>query len=312
MINRKLAVTIGNPNGVGPEVLSKAFKKLNKEELSDIILIGERDTVSFYFKDFKDLNFINISPDKKDGIFQFKPGERSLSSGYLSYKFIEKAVELAKNKEVGGIVTAPISKELIVNAGITGFIDHTSFLADEFHAEHFNMLFYSEDLKVLLVTIHIPLDKVSQAITRENVESSIQNAMQFLRKYKEKDFRIAVCGINPHAGENGLMGNDDKTKILPVVEKYQKEGYCVEGPLPADSVFYKAGRGEYDIVIAMYHDQGLAPFKLLHFMDGVNVTLGLPVVRTSPDHGTAFDIAGRGVADESSMLNAIRLAEKLL
>ena len=311
MTDRRLAVTLGNPNGIGPEVLSKAFKKLSEEELSDICLIGERESVNYYFKEMKFFKFIEIIPDKSLP-FQFRPGEKSLSSGYMSYKFIEKAVEMAGNSEVKGIVTAPISKELIVKSGIKGFIDHTTFLAEKFRTKNFNMFFYSEDIKVILVTIHIPLEKVSEAVTLEKVESSIQNAIIFLRRFKEKDFRIAVCGINPHAGENGLLGMEDELKVSPAVQKFQKEGYCVEGPLPADSVFYKASRGEYDIVIAMYHDQGLAPFKLLHFMDGVNVTLGLPVIRTSPDHGTAFDIAGKGIADESSMLNAIRLAEKLL
>lgn len=312
MINKKIAITIGNPNGIGPEICVKALKHLSADEHKTIKVIGNKEAIDFYFKELLHLDFCIISSIGYQNQFRLNPGEKSAASGHLSYLFLEKSLQMAKQNQIEGIVTAPVSKELIVKSGYTDFIDHTTYLAKSFNINHYNMMFYSGDLKVVLATIHIPLKRVSKYLTQEKVESAIRNAVYFSQKTIGEDFRIAVCGLNPHAGENGLIGNEDTKIIQPVIEKYQKKHIQVFGPLPADSAFYKAYHKEFHIVIAMYHDQGLAPFKLLHFMDGVNLTLGLPIVRTSPDHGTAFDIAGKGIADETSMLNAIRLAQKLI
>lgn len=308
---KPVAVTIGNPNGVGPEVCAKAIGKLSAEEQQRLILIGDRETFHHYFKGFDPSGFIQVDGDSP-GNFHFRPGEKSLESGRLSYLFIQKAVELAKAGNISSLVTAPISKELIVKSGVEGFMDHTTFLAKEFNSQKYNMLFYSSDIKVILATIHVPLNQVSFSLTTESVYNTISNAADFLRVINSGGSRIAVCGLNPHAGENGLLGSEDEAIIRPAVERFSNKGIQVTGPLPADTVFYKAYHKEFDMVVAMYHDQGLAPFKMLHFNDGVNVTLGLPIVRTSPDHGTAFDIAGKGLADEGSMLCAIRLAFQLL
>jgi len=220
---------------------------------------------------------------------------------------------MAGKGEIDAVVTAPVSKELIVKSGISGFVDQTTYFAGRFGVKNYNMLFYSGTMKVLLVTIHIPVSEVSSSLTAERMAIAIENSVRFcLSEYGDKRFfRIAVCGLNPHAGEGGLIGNEDKDIIQPAVNHYLNMGYNIEGPLPADTVFDKAENGYYQLVIAAYHDQGLAPFKLLHFNDGVNVTLGLPFIRTSPDHGTAFDLAGKGKADYGSMLSAIRLAIKL-
>jgi 4-hydroxythreonine-4-phosphate dehydrogenase len=175
------------------------------------------------------------------------------------------------------------------------------------------MLFTCEQMSVLLATIHIPLKKVSAALKCSTVRSAVESALSFCRKRHGPDgWRIAVCGLNPHAGENGLLGSEEKRIIGPVVSEFRQRGEPVDGPLPADTVFFKARQGVYRLVVAMYHDQGLAAFKMLYLADGVNVTLGLPVVRTSPDHGTAFDIAGQDIADSRSMENAIKLAYDLL
>ncbi len=306
-----IALTFGNPNGIGPEVAAKAVEKIPPRLLQDFILIGDEDSYNHYFKKKRNINFLPVDVKFPYKGCRFCPGEQSPVSGALSWLFLQKAVELAKKGDAAAIVTAPISKELIVRSGQKGFIDHTTFFANEFKVKKFNMMFYSEDLKVILATIHIPLKRVAVCLTRELVKNTLNNALQFGRKLENKNYRVAVCGLNPHAGENGLMGNEDREIILPAVRSFQKKGYAVAGPLPADTVFYKAYQGEYDIVVAMYHDQGLAPFKLLHFENGVNVTLGLPIVRTSPDHGTAFDIAGKGKASSGSMLSAIKLALRL-
>ena len=306
-MDSKIVITIGNPNGIGPEVISKAIKKFEKNQLQNFIVILDDQNYNIFFKEVRNLDFV-IFPSK-DYNYICNPGEKSIASGLLSYRFLEKAVELIKKKEAKAIVTGPVSKELIVKAGIKNFVDHTSFFARVFNRETF-MLFYSEDFCVTLATIHIPLKKVVKQIKPFLVEKVIIQSIEFLKKTKENSFRIGVCGINPHAGENGLLGRDEY-KLIKVVEKFKRAGYHIEGPIPADTAFYKAYTGWFDLIVAMYHDQGLAPFKMLHFNNGVNVTLGLPFVRTSPDHGTAFDIAGKGIADESSMFEAIKLAIKL-
>jgi 4-hydroxythreonine-4-phosphate dehydrogenase len=310
-MSKKIAITIGNPNGIGPEITAKALKKfLKKKKKAHFIVIGNKKALQFHFKDFSShlVSFVSLD----DTLYRFKPGEKSKESGRLSHLFLEKAVEMAKNQEIEAIVTAPISKELIVQAGYSRFIDHTTFFSQEFETPRSSMLFYSNDLKVLLATIHLPLSKVSQAITYECLEIAVENAAAFCGKTMKRNFTIAICGLNPHAGENGLLGKEEKNIIEPAVESFRRQGLRIKGPLPADTAFYYALKKKVGLVIALYHDQGLAPFKLLHFMDGVNVTLGLPIVRTSPDHGTAFDIAGKGLANEKSMLCAIELSVKLL
>ncbi len=312
-MSKKIALTLGNPNGIGPEICFKALKKFPGKILRNILIIGNETVFSYYSREFDDyrLNRILIN-DKISASFNVNPGEKSLESGLLSYLYLKKAVELAKEGKVSAIVTAPISKELIVNSGIKDFIDHTTYLAGQFNVKDYNMMFHSDDLKVVLTTIHIPISEVSRSITRDKVDSTINNSVLYCRSFKKRSFRIAVCGLNPHAGENGIIGTEEIQIIKPVVEEYKKNGIDIEGPLPADSVFYKAYSGYYDLVVAMYHDQALAPFKLLHFMDGVNMTLGLPVIRTSPDHGTAFDIAGKDIADGTSMFKALELAVHMM
>ncbi|MGA2143099.1 MAG: 4-hydroxythreonine-4-phosphate dehydrogenase PdxA [Brevinematales bacterium] len=313
MKNDKIALTLGNPNGIGPEISAGALSGLKVEERSRFIVIGDGPSFRYYFGPLprSGISFIEIYPPS--GIeYKFNPGSQDAPSGAMSWLFLNKAAELAKNGSVKAIVTAPISKDLIVRAGHGEFTDHTTFLARYFGAEHVSMMFYSKDMKVILATIHLSLRSVPDSLTLEAVRTAVKNALLFGERFEGRRYRVAVCGLNPHAGENSLMGSEEKDVIAPVIREYHEKGYNgVVGPIPADTAFYRAYRGEFDCVAAMYHDQGLAPFKLLHFEDGVNVTLGLPVFRTSPDHGTAFDIAGKGKAISRSMEEAMGLALKL-
>ncbi len=310
MKNKRIAITFGNPNGIGPEICMKALSGIAPESRGNFILVGDTQSYSHYFKGISGLDFIPVDPPA-GMVYEFKPGKRDPASGLLSLLFLQKAVKMAKKGEIAGLVTAPISKELIVKSGQKEFTGHTTYFAREFKSGCVSMMFYSEDLKVILATIHISIRDVPRILTREAVRIAVNNAILFGRKFEGRDYRIAVCGLNPHAGENGLMGHEDNRIIAPVVEEFKGKGLAVDGPIPADTAFYRALRREFDIVVAMYHDQGLAPFKLIHFDDGVNVTLGLPIIRTSPDHGTAFDLAGLDRASPKSMDAAMGLALKL-
>lgn len=307
----KIAVTFGDPNGVGPEICAKALGKIGADDLKRIVLVGEKQSAGQLFRDLfaglKGPELILLEPEGSG--YRHQPGEKSPASGKMSFRFICKALELAMAGSVKGIVTGPVSKEMIRKSGQADFTDHTTWLAKKFGVRNYSMMFHAEKFNVLLATIHVPLKKVPAVLNRETVRIALDNAAGFCEKfYKENGYRIAVCGLNPHAGENGMLGKEEWKTISPVTEEFRKKGIPVDGPLPADTVFFRAARGEYRMVVAMYHDQGLAPFKMLCMNEGVNVTLGLPVVRTSPDHGTAFDIAGKNIADPGSMEQALRLA----
>lgn len=307
----KSVITLGNPNGIGPEVTAKALQSFSDEELSDFILVGDQESINHYFDE---RTFHLCRFDFVGCNYLFKPGLQSPESGLASLKFLNRGIEILKNENLKSLITAPLSKELIVKTNlpeVADFTGHTGYLAKAFQTEKYSMMFYSNDLKVTLATIHVPLSEVSQKLTPEKLSDAIENADVFCRNFYGQGYKIAVCGLNPHAGENGLLGSEEKEFMADTVTSLHQSGIPVEGPFPSDSLFYEAYHGKYQMVIACYHDQGLAPFKMLHFFDGVNVTLGLPVVRTSPDHGTAFSVAGLGVADETSMKEAILLCKKL-
>ena len=222
--------------------------------------------------------------------------------------YIRQSVELIRQGVLHGLATCPISKTALQKAGFS-YPGHTEMLADLTGTEDYAMMMAGQRLRVTLVTIHCPLSEVPAQLTRQAVARMIGITHRSLqRDFAIASPRIAVAGLNPHAGEDGLFGKEEQTAIAPAVEQTRQDGLQVEGPIPPDTVFFKAASGLYDAVVCMYHDQGLIPFKLLHFKDGVNVTLGLPIVRTSVDHGTAYDIAGKGIADPSSLAAAIDLA----
>jgi 4-hydroxythreonine-4-phosphate dehydrogenase len=213
--------------------------------------------------------------------------------------------------EIDAIVTAPISKAAVRMAGLMTFTGHTEYLAEKTGAESFAMMFYSRRIMVSLVTTHLPLRKVAQSITKKKIADVVALSDRAARGLGKSNPRIGVAGLNPHAGEGGALGNEDEKIVAPAVQAAQRAGLNASGPIPADVLLRLAYEGRYDVVVAMYHDQALPAFKMISFEKGVNVTLGLPFVRTSVDHGTAFDIAGKGLASEKSMVEAIKLAARL-
>ncbi len=277
----KIGITLGDLRGVGPEVVAKALDRWDISRLADFKIIGQP---------------IITSP------FTAK------HAGQLSLNYLQTAVDLLKKKEIDALVTAPVSKEAISTVDPT-FQGHTEFLAKAFGVKNVGMLFVTDELRTIIVTRHIPLKDVSKTINRQNILSTIQLTHHTLQKqFGIPNPHLAVCGLNPHAGEGGTIGREEIQKIIPAIKQAQRKGIDVEGPFAADTLFSSGNSRRYDAVVAMYHDQGLIPIKTLAFRKAVNLTIGLPFVRTSPAHGTAFDIAGKNIADPSSMCEAIKLA----
>src|SRR5262245_20782848 len=281
----RIAITAGDPAGIGPEIAAKAA--------ADVRVRAACEPVIY---------------DAQGG--HFVPGVLSAEAGRAAYETIVRAVDDAKAGMVDAIATAPVNKEAFRMAGLP-WHGHTDLLAHLTGSLHVAMMFHSDELRVVLATVHIPLAEVSRSLTQTLMERTIALTARELPRFDKAQPRIAVAGLNPHAGEHGLFGREDGEVIAPAIEACRTRGVDVSGPFPADTVFVRARRGEFDVVVACYHDQGLIPVKLVAFGQAVNVTLGLPIVRTSVDHGTAFDIAGKGVADPESMIAAVLLAAKL-
>jgi 4-hydroxythreonine-4-phosphate dehydrogenase len=282
----RVGITVGDPAGIGPEIAAKAAADPRVLEACIPVLFAP----------------------PADQIFE--PGRLSARAGQASYDLILAAVDAATNGEIDAVATAPINKEAFAAAGVP-WRGHTELLAHLTGAPRVAMMFYADVLRVVLATVHIPLAMVPVSLTQAVMEETIDLAARELPRFGFPGARIAVAGLNPHAGEHGLMGLEEDAAIAPAIEACRRRGIDVAGPFPADTVFVRATRGDFDAVIACYHDQGLIPVKLLAFGRAVNVTLGLPIIRTSVDHGTAFDIAGRGIADPSSMIHAVLLAAQL-
>jgi 4-hydroxythreonine-4-phosphate dehydrogenase len=265
-----ILITSGDSKGIGPEITKKALEDHSIRGLAEF--------------------------------FVFKAGDKT------GFDAIERAVKILKNGGADGLVTAPVNKAAINKSGIP-FKGHTEYLAGAVNAKKFAMMFSGGHLKITLVTRHIPLKDVSRLITSEKIKDAVLLTNFALKKYfKINNPKIGVAGLNPHCGESGLMGIEEEKIIIPAVKALKRKIPRIQGPLPADVIFYKARKKEFDAVVAMYHDQGLGPFKMIAFDEGVNVTLGLPFVRTSPDHGTAYDIAGKDIADPKAMKEAVKLA----
>jgi len=317
-----IGISIGDVNGVGPEVTIKALN--DKRILSQMtpIIFGSAKVVSYYRKqcDLEQFNFMtikdldNIAYGKVNVIncwqevIELQPGKVTNAAGQAAWQALEQATQALKENSVSAIVTAPINKNNIQNEDFS-FPGHTEFFAKTFEAEEHLMLLVHEKLRVGVVTGHVPLHQVSQKITR----SKVREKVLLMEKSLQQDFgvikpRIAVLGLNPHAGENGLLGSEEQDILLPVIRELKDKGKLVYGPFPSDGFFGSFMHQQFDGVLAMYHDQGLIPFKTLAFEKGVNFTAGLPVVRTSPDHGTAYDIAGKNQANADSMREALYLA----
>jgi 4-hydroxythreonine-4-phosphate dehydrogenase len=301
-----IGITMGDPNGVGPEVIVKAISSNEIKDLCEIVIFGDAGILQKAANNsITELKIIECS---EFGLEDLKPSTLNRKAGQASLDYITTAVNSALKNEIDAIVTAPISKESTHLAG-SKYPGHTEMLKDLSGSNQAVMMFEGNKFKVMLVTIHEALSNVPKLISKDRVLSTIKLTHDSLvNLFKIDAPKIVVCGLNPHAGESGAFGNEEIDHIIPAVEEARELGINIEGPLPADTLFYYANLGKWDAVVAMYHDQGLIPFKMVSFNDGVNITLGLPIIRTSPDHGTAFDIAWKGVADPSSMIAAIKVA----
>ncbi|OGF45676.1 MAG: 4-hydroxythreonine-4-phosphate dehydrogenase PdxA [Candidatus Firestonebacteria bacterium RIFOXYA2_FULL_40_8] len=304
----KIALTMGDPAGIGPEIVLKSLREIVK--FADPIVICDYEYLRKEAKKNKirvpDVFYVDMGNIGKRKITK---GKVSALCGQVSYDYIELAVLLAKQKQVEAIVTAPITKESFHAAGIK-FPGHTEMLAALTGTKEYAMMLTGGNLRVVLVTIHTALANVPLLITKEKVYNKIFLTALWLKNYmKIKKPVIAVSALNPHAGEGGMFGKEELKEIIPAIIKAKKLGNVdVIGPVVPDTLFYKANKGMYDAVICMYHDQGLIPLKMIAFESGINVTLGLPIIRTSPDHGTAYDIAGKNIANPKSFIEAARLA----
>lgn len=304
-----IGITMGDPSGIGPEVIAKSLSNPSLKKLGLYLIIGDYSIYKKYCpKLIKNISFVDL---KNSPISKTKPGVSTAKSAQASIEYIDIALELLKNKNISGLVTGPVSKEAIRSLGYD-FPGHTEYIADFFRVKNYGMMFIANNMKAIVATRHIPLSQVPEKLTRKNIEQAINLAGDALKiYYKIKKPSIAVCGLNPHAGENGKIGNDEAKKIVPAIKKANKRNIKVSGPFPADTIFFPKIAENYDAIVAMYHDQGLIGLKSLYFDRLVNMTVGLPFVRTSPAHGTAFNIAGKNKADPTSMLEAIKLAATL-
>lgn len=318
-----IAITMGDPNGIGPEIIIKLHRNKKIWDLCLPVVIGDAEVIEKYceflriksnISSVKTLNRKEIKPGKitvlDQKCFDMKnlyPGRVQADCGKASAIYIREAVKLALNGKIDAITTAPISKEALNKAGFH-YPGHTEFLGKLTKTRDYVMMFVGGDVKVALVTTHMSLKDVPKAINKEKVYRTIKITTNGLKSFGIKNPKIAVCALNPHGGEGGIFGSEEKEKILPAVLKAKKNGCNVSGPHSADTIFYQALKGRFDAVISMYHDQGLIPVKIKGFGRSVNITLGLPIRRTSVDHGTAFDIAGRGIADTASLFEALKFA----
>jgi len=301
---------MGDPAGIGPAIIRKSLARL--KNLADFVIIGDRwvfersnmhGPASRNFK-FVDLNNINHK--------SFKPGEIKAEYGRASMEYLEKGLLLIKNNQIDCLVTCPVSKEAINLAGYNNFSGHTEYLAKRTGTKYFVMMLLNKKIKVSLVTRHIPLKDVPSSLTEDKIYRTISLTRRALKEiFLINNPGIAVCGLNPHASDNGILGNEENIIIKPALKRLKKIAKNIDGPLPADVAALKTAQGKYDCLIVMYHDQALIPLKVLGAYTGVNLTIGLPFIRTSPLHGTAFDIAANpDLANPASLIEAITLAAR--
>ena len=318
---KTIAITAGDANGIGPEVaLAAALSP--RAPAARIVLVGHR---SIWERTAKVLG-VSLPPETATLDTSLPrlstwdpdmapaprpaPGKLRADAARAAYSYILAAVAAAQNRYVDAIVTAPINKEGFQLAGIPE-PGHTELIARLTGARRYAMMLFGDKIRVVLATRHLPLRKVADALTPAAVEEAVEMLARALPWMGFENARIGVCGLNPHAGDGGALGYEEKTVIAPALARCRRRGWNVTGPIPADAIFHRHLAGEFDAVVAMYHDQGLGPMKMLSFDSGVNLTLGLPIIRTSPDHGTAYDLAGTARANPSSTVSALRWAARL-
>jgi len=317
---RPLAVSLGDPAGIGPEVVGKCWDHRDRFDLPPFVAIGDPRSLAAVW----DGPIATIDdPIETDSAFDIGlpilpiaslegdiPGHPSVAGAHCSLDALELAVGLARSGSAAAVVTGPVSKQQLYAIGFS-HPGQTEFVAERCGVAPGNvaMMLAGPSLRTVPVTTHVPLDRVSSMLSPGLIENRGRAALRGLqRNFGIADPRLAVSGLNPHAGEGGALGREEIDLIIPAIEALRAEGWRVTGPHPADTMFHTAARGQYDAALCMYHDQALIPLKALHFEDGVNITLGLPIIRTAPDHGTAFDIAGQDRADPRAMAAAIRMA----
>jgi 4-hydroxythreonine-4-phosphate dehydrogenase len=323
-----IAIALGDPSGVGPEVALKGVASELPADESRYLLIGDEALVQSLNQQLGlrlDLHATHSPATRRISVLnplrEATPrasllAPHSADAARAALAWLRHGAKLCLRGEADVLVTAPVNKESIIRSGEKDFVGQTELLSALAKTERTAMMLLGCDdrerwLRVALATTHVPIARVAQSLTREKIELAIELAAQACRDLGLPRARVAVCGLNPHAGEGGKIGDEEITTIIPAVKAVRSRGLDVVGPLAADTLFHYAFRGDHDAVVAMYHDQGLVPLKMIGFETGVNWTLGLPFIRTSPDHGTAYDIAGKGLANPASMIAAIRLAKNL-
>ncbi len=319
-MEKRLGITMGDAAGIGAEIILKIMK----EYMNDVIIYGSFDVLEHYRHKFAyDFELRKIAdateaiPDKVNVLDQtgllfseFETGKVSPLCGKNAFLFLEKAIHDAMDSKIRGIVTCPLNKEAL-RAGGYDYDGHTEILSTLTGTKKYGMLLWSDRLKTIHVSTHVSLAAAIQRVRKERIIEVTKLAEDILKKAGYEKPKIAIAGLNPHAGENGLFGDEEIREIIPAVEELRKLGIDAYGPIPPDTVFLKCYKGEYDLVVAMYHDQGHIPLKLMDFDGGVNITCGLPIIRTSVDHGTAFDIAGQNIARPDSLIRAIKVADMI-
>jgi 4-hydroxythreonine-4-phosphate dehydrogenase len=322
-----IVITMGDPSGIGPEIIAKVMDSGEIDNLCRPVVVGDAGVMRKVVAELQlavtvhSIVSLRVEAETvKSGMVVFdmenvdlskhKWGRPNVASGRSSVEYIKKAVDMCLKGEAAAIVTAPINKEMI-NAAGHHYAGHTELLADLTGSKEFGMMFVGGGLRVILATIHVALRDVAGQITTASILKTLRLAHRAMRYFGIERPRIGVAALNPHASEGGLFGNEEWEEMVPAVIQARDEGIDASDPVPDDTLFYKARNNHYDIVVAMYHDQGLAPLKMLAFGNAVNVTVGLPIIRTSVDHGTAYDIAGKGCADPASLFEAVKLAAEM-
>ncbi len=319
-----IGITMGDPVGIGPEIIVSALEQPDLYKWCRPLVLGDESVMEHALALKGSTLKLHRAATPESGCYAFgsidimplshldskklSPGEPTPETGRAMIDYITQGVDLAMDNRIQAIATSPITKTAMKLAE-SEFHGHTELIAHRTNTPKVAMMMAGDRLKVVLVTIHIPLSEVAPQLNRDEIINTIRLTSTALSKrFGMKDPRIAVAGLNPHAGEDAMFGTEEEDIISPAVDLARAEGFNVSGPYPPDTLFFNAANGKFDAVVCMYHDQGLIPFKMIHFSDGVNTTLGLPIIRTSVDHGTAYDIAWKGVADPSSLIAAIRMA----
>ncbi|MBN1822730.1 MAG: 4-hydroxythreonine-4-phosphate dehydrogenase PdxA [Endomicrobiales bacterium] len=309
MVAPKIAITMGDPAGIGPEILVRALMYPSVKRALRPVIVGNAEVLkkAGLFRAGFDFELADV---KVPGGGKIRFGKPSAVTGRLAYECVVRAAGMAMKREVPGIVTAPVSKEVIKSAGLD-FIGHTELIAGIAKVRKFGMMMSAGPYNTVMVTRHVPVAKVSAKLTPGKIAETAVLAESFIRKYAGiRRPRVVVCSLNPHAGDGGLIGNEDEKIVAPAVRVLTRKGIDVSGPMPPDAAWVKMKQGKYDLLVAMYHEQVMIPLKFFAPEKVVNITVGLPYVRTSPGHGTAFDIAGKGVADPGSMAEALLAAAR--